>query len=181
MKRSYKWLAVGLAAVLVVVLGAAGLAAAGDSTDPLVTLSYITQVFTPKVEQTVEDALAANQDALMAEIESAMDRWEEQLQTGGSDEPVDGPSVFHVVTLSKGQTLVGEIGCEVMLRVGSAVCVTDEKPGLIDTTGATTIHDGDALVKNHLYMVTIETRGVKATANVTKVLVRGPYTVLDAE
>ena len=34
--------------------------------------------------------------------------------------------------------LVGDIGCEVMLRVGSAACVSPSTPGLIDeTTGGT--------------------------------------------
>lgn len=181
MKRSYKWLSAGLAVVLVVVLGAAGLAAAGDTGDPLVTLSYITHVFTPKVKQTVDKAIKNNRDEIMSEIQAAMDQWEEQLKTPESGETSEGASVFHVVTLSKGQTLVGEIGCEIMLRVGSAVCVSYEWTGLIDTTGATVINNGDSLVKNHLYMVTIETRGVKATADVTKVLVRGPYTIQDAE
>lgn len=181
MKKNRRWIAVGAAVLCAVGLGAAALAAAGDSTDPLVTLSYLTQVFTPKVEQAVDDAVAAGHDQLLADIDAAMDQWEQQLQTGGSSEPVDGSAVFHVVTLSKGQTLVGEIGCEIMLRVGTAVCVTNENPGLIDCTGATTLNNGASLVKNHLYMVTIETRGVQATANVTKVLVRGPYTVQDAE
>ena len=31
---------------------------------------------------------------------------------------------FTVVTLSSGQVLYGQIGCEVMLRVGSASCVS---------------------------------------------------------
>ncbi|MEI3305433.1 MAG: hypothetical protein V8R40_05020 [Dysosmobacter sp.] len=37
-----------------------------------------------------------------------------------------------MVTLSNGQTLKGDIGCEVMLRVGSAVCVYPSNPGLVD-------------------------------------------------
>lgn len=181
MKKNRKWIVVGAAALCAIGLGAAALAAAGDSTDPLVTLSYLTQVFTPQVEQAVDDAVAADHQQLLDDIDAALEEWEEQLGTGGSSEPVDGASVFHVVTLSKGQTLVGEIGCEIILRVGSAVCVTDENPGLIDCTGATTLNDGGSLIKNHLYMVTIETRGVQATASVTKVLVRGPYTVVDGE
>ena len=37
--------------------------------------------------------------------------------------------------------------------------------------------DGGALVQNHLYMMTVEGRGVRATAATTKLLVRGSYTV----
>ena len=86
-------------------------------------------------------------------------------------------SDYSVVTLTSGQTLVGDIGCEVMLRVGSAVCVAPSSPGLIDETTAGTLNNGGALVQNHLYMMTIEGRGVQATAATTKLLVRGSYTV----
>ena len=64
-----------------------------------------------------------------------------------------------------------------MLRVGSAVCVASSAPGLIDETTAGTLNNGGALVQNHLYMMTIEDRGVRATAETTKLLVRGGYTV----
>ena len=86
-------------------------------------------------------------------------------------------AVFQVVTLSSGQTLTGDIGCEVMLRVGTATCVAPSTPGLIDETTAGTLNHGGALVQNHLYMMTIEGRGVKATAATTKLLVRGTYTI----
>ncbi len=72
---------------------------------------------------------------------------------------------FVLVTLSKGQVLNGEVGTEVLLRVGTAKCTAKSSPGLIDTTDASSINDGTALQKNHLYMMTIEDRGVQATAN----------------
>ena len=84
---------------------------------------------------------------------------------------------FSVVTLSGGQTLYGDVGCEVMLRVGSASCVAPSSPGLIDETDASTLDGGGALVKNHLYMMTIDERGVRATAETTKLLVRGGYKI----
>ena len=84
---------------------------------------------------------------------------------------------FVLVTMSSGQNLKGEVGTEVMLRVGTAVCTASSTPCLIDTTSAGTLNNGAALEKNHLYMMTIEDRGVKATASTVKVLVRGSYTV----
>ena len=84
---------------------------------------------------------------------------------------------FVLVTLSSGQTLKGEVGTEVMLRVGTASCTGSSTPGLIDTTTAGTIDNGAALTKNHLYMMTIEDRGVKAIAATVKMLVRGSYTI----
>ena len=64
-----------------------------------------------------------------------------------------------------------------MLRIGSAVCVSPSDPGLIDETTAATLANGGALVQNHLYMMTIDGRGVRATAGTTKVLARGSYSV----
>ncbi len=85
--------------------------------------------------------------------------------------------MFTVVTLSQGQTLYGSIGCEIMLRVGTAECVADSVPGLVDGTSGGTLNGGKALEQNHLYMATIENRGVRATAATVKVLVRGGYTI----
>ena len=83
-----------------------------------------------------------------------------------------------MVTLSQGQSLVGEVGCEVMLRVGSALCGSPDSVGLIDTTSGSVLGSGQPLEANHLYMVTISGRSVTASAPVVKVLVRGPYSIL---
>ena len=75
------------------------------------------------------------------------------------------------------QVLTGDIGCEVMLRVGSATCVAASTPGLVDETSGSTLSGGGALAANHLYMMTVENRGVKAGADTVKLLVRGTYTI----
>lgn len=155
-----RWL---LRAVVLLVLSAglmttASLAAeAGSSGDPLVTLSYLNDTFFNTIMQRVDQKIAE--------------------RTGQAVSGETSSASFAVVTLNEGQTLTGGIGCEVMLRVGSAVCVSPSDPGLIDETTASTLADGAALVQNHLYMMTIEGRGVRATAATTKVLARGSYTV----
>ena len=98
------------------------------------------------------------------------------LQQSGGAGGMSGVE-FAVVTLSKGQVLTGDIGCEVMLRVGTASCVSPSNPGLIDETTAASLNNGGALAANHLYMMTIEGRGVKAGSDTTKLLVRGSYTI----
>lgn len=170
MKRWKPIFAVVLACALVAV-GAAAFAV-GGSDDPLVSVGYLNKVFAPAVYEKVDKAVRDNEAALKAGLDKAID---EKLQTSGSS---GGDSAsFQVVTLSRGQTLTGQVGCEVMLRVGTAVCVSDSAPGLIDTTEGTTLNHGGALQTNHLYMVTIATRGVTATADVVKVLARGSYTI----
>lgn len=156
--------------VLLVICGALNMtvslaAEVGSSDDPLVTLSYLNDTFLDTIMQKVDQKIAARNSQIAQQTGGQI--------TGGSSTA----STFTVVTLSSGQVLKGDIGCEVMLRVGSAACVSPSTPGLIDETTGGTLENGKALVKNHLYMMTIEGRGVKAGSGTVKVLVRGNYTI----
>lgn len=134
----------------------------GSASDPLVTLSYLNETFLGQIMTQVDQKIAARNSQIA-----------QQAGGIGSASSVE----FTVVTLSKGQILTGGIGCEVMLRVGTASCVSPSNPGLIDETTASTLNNGSALSANHLYMMTIEGRGVKAGSDTTKLLVRGSYIV----
>lgn len=140
----------------------------GSNQDPLVTVSYLNETFMNAILEQV-DMKIAQRNSQIAQLMSG--------QGGQASSGENTTLTFSVVTLSNGQTLYGDIGCEVMLRVGSAVCVSASNPGLIDETDAGILNGGGELVKNHMYMMTIEGRGVKATAETTKVLVRGGYTI----
>ncbi len=174
-----RWFARAAAAGLVTMtlLGVA-LAAGqqGSQTDPLVTLSYLTERATPDIlAQT--DAKAAERvktltDQLNASVSAYTKSMEDKLSSVGGSVP----AAFSVVDLAAGQRLTAGVGCELMLRVGSATCVASTSPALIDMTDGVTTWDGSALLPNHLYMATIEGRGVVAKVAV-KLLVRGSYTV----
>ena len=94
MKTKFKIIGV-VAAVALVVTAAYAATSAGSSSDPLVTLSYLTQVFTPQVEEDMEAMVSEKADELTGKFDQAI----AQAGTGSS-------SVFSVVTLSSGQTLV---------------------------------------------------------------------------
>ena len=138
---------------------------AGSSRDPLVTLSYLNDTFLGTIMTQVDQKIAARNSQIA------------QQMGGQGSVGTTASSSFVVVTLSNGQTLKGDIGCEVMLRVGTASCVSPSNPGLIDETTAASLNNGGALAANHLYMMTIEGRGVKAGSDTTKLLVRGSYTI----
>ena len=162
---------------------AAAAAGVGSADDPLVTLGYLNTTYLNSVLGKVDEKLASRNAALTDSLTAQISADKQELAANyGFTPPVGGdegtPDTFVVVTMSKGQVLYGEIGCEVMLRVGSAACVTPSSPGLIDSTDASILNNGSALVKNHLYLMTIVERGVKATAATTKLLVRGGYTVI---
>lgn len=154
-----------LLALCAVLMTGAFAAEVGSGSDPLVTLSYLEEIFMKEVMDRVDGKIAERNRDIAQEISG---------QSGVGSASSD---TFVVVTLAKGQTLTGGIGCEVMLRVGSAICVAPSAPGLINETTAATLNNGGALAANHLYMMTIDGRGVLATADVTKLLVRGSYTI----
>lgn len=135
---------------------------AGSQSDPLVTLSYLTETFTGQVMDKVDQLLTRRNAQLTEEL------------SGGQASA--GPSQAYVaVTLSAGQILYGEAGCEVLLRSGSAGCTASAAPGLVDTTSGGTIAGGAQLQANHLYLMT-DSRAV-TTSGGAVLLVRGGYTV----
>ena len=156
---------------------------AGSSSDPLVTLSYLNEKFLPELMTTVDEKLAARKETtskeLTEQVQADVKKLEEKYGSQTSDEGASAGTAesFVVVTMSSGQVLYGAIGCEVMLRVGTASVVSPSSPGLIDSTAGASVDNGANLTKNHLCMMTIEGRGVKATAATTKLLVRGGYEI----
>ena len=168
MKKS-RWISALMAVVMTIgVLGMTVSVAAepGTDQDPLITLSYLNDTFMSQIMAKVDEKIAARNQQIAQQISGEI-----------SGEGSGVAETFSVVTLTKGQILTGGIGCEVMLRIGTASCVSPSNPGLIDETDGKTLGNGSALVQNHLYMMTIEGRGVKATADTTKLMVRGAYTI----
>ena len=167
---------------LMALLGVAALAAdAGSQQDPLVTLSYLNDTYIPALLSRVDEKISQRDGALAQKLAEQIRQMEEDLAAkygAGSSSAASGTAaVYTVVTLTKGQVLTGEVGCEVMLRIGKASCVSESTPGLVDMTAGTTINGGANLETNHMYMMTIEGRGVKALSDTVKVLVRGGYAI----
>ena len=140
--------------------------AAGDQSDPLVTLSYLTEKFLPDLEKSTQEKA----DAKSAELTKQFEQRAGQSGTGGS-------ASYQVVTLSAGQRMNLGLGAEVMLRVGSATAGAAVNPALVDTTSGGNLNSGGALVQNHLYMATMTDHYITAGGSTVKVLVRGSYTL----
>ncbi len=144
--------ALASAALAILVYAAVGY---GTQDDPLITKSYLDEVLEPRLEADFKAEL----DAALAEAD-----------TGSGED-------FKVITLSAGQTVVCDVGCEVMLRIGSASAAGADFPVLVDTTSGESVSNGSAMKANHLYMVTIKGNGFVAGAATTKLLIKGSYTV----
>lgn len=169
-KRLARWAAGGLA-----VLSLTGVvwAANGDKNDPLVTLSYLNDTVIPKIVSQVEKKMAARQTELDQSLQAQIARYQQSTAgTGGGTS-----ASYALITLSQGQTLSLDVGCELLLRVGTAKVNANTDPALIDLSTGGTLGPGGSLTKNHLYMATIPDRTLSATAGTVKLLVRGGYSV----
>ena len=98
MKKKNWFFHLAAAAALCGVLMTTALAVeAGSPQDPLVTLSYLNETFMNTIMTRVDEKIAARTGQLGGQVPGI-----------GSS----AASVFTVVTLSDGQTLTGDIGCE---------------------------------------------------------------------
>jgi len=165
-------------AVIVAISGVSVLAIAstpGTQTDPVVTLSYLTGVFRPQIMTSVQET----EQLMTQRFNTRIAQLEELLEEnqGDSSQPTHDPAdTFSVVSLRNGQTLTSSVGTEIMLRIGTANG-TGSSPALVNYTNGSALSAGSALTANHMYLVTIEGNGIRATSDLVRVLVRGDYTV----
>ena len=182
MKRQRWTVRVAVGCLMTAALAGVALAAGqqGTQSDPLVTLSYLNQKATPAILAQVDAKVDAREAELKQQLADVTAEYEKQVQASlanaGSTDTPEGGAVYEVVELAAGQTLTGGAACEFLLRSGTAVCVSDSAPGLVDMTAGATLAGGGTLTANHLYLGTIEGRGVKATTAVT-LMVRGAYQI----
>ena len=172
MKKTVRIVLIVLAAALVLSVAALAVnaaASAGSEDDPLVTLSYINDVFLPYVTDLFRKDLEEKETNLREALEERVSALESAGLGGGGTKYV-------VETLEKGQTLICQRGAELMLRIGRATVKAGSTPGLVDTATTGNLNDGEELAVNHLYMVTINDHGIRAEETV-KILVRGEYTI----
>ena len=164
-----------LAAVLTVTV----LAASYDSAeDPIVSLSYLTQVFRPSIEKDYEEKIAA----LEAQIKN-LSSGSTSPSAPADPEPettVPVPVTYEVIEMKYGDCLFAAGAVDIMLRAGSAVCIApDAGQGISDYTAGAEIYNGEALTKNHMCLIPRgDGRGIMATAQSVFIMVRGDYSLV---
>lgn len=98
-----------------------------------------------------------------------------KIGSTGSGSSAQTAPVFDVLRFKSGQTVIVEIGTEILWRIGTATCVSPGTPGLIDLSVGGDLPAGSQLQQNHLYVATVADRGFKATSDCV-ILIKGPYT-----
>lgn len=147
MKRRGKLILLVLCAAAV----ATGAYAAGGQDDPLVTLSYLKNVFTGQVEAMVDQKLEDSGAQVKSELEQSIADWDskvsqaiDEAETGSGEQ---GRALFQGVSLERGRKLKCPAGTELILRSGAAAADT----ALLDQTDGTVLEKGQSLKTNHLY------------------------------
>ena len=180
-KKSKIFIALGVIVAVSVIAAVTVIATSsyGTQSDPLVTKSYLDETVVPSLDDKLDSSIAAARDELNAEFDRKADEYLEDVK-GELDEFKNSElsNGFAVISLAEGQSVSCSVGTEIMLRIGSVVSYGPSLPRLIDeTTGSTLDYSGSSLVKNHMYMVTIQGNGVTAASS-AKILIKGEYEII---
>ena len=158
MNRKPKPALIALCLLLAVLTGGYALAAAGGTSDPLASLSYLTDTFTDAVDRQVE--------ARLDEAEEAPSRGE----SGGTS-----AALWTETRLKEGDLLTGSTGTGVLVLAGG-VEVSFPAGAVVDVSTGTSVPSGTALAVNHRYLVAEDTAAIFAVTSKTAVVdYQGPY------
>lgn len=151
-------------------------ATAGDQTDPLITLSYLTQVVKPELLSKVDEQIAANEEELLGKVNAAIEGYSAEMEkalggTGGNG------ATYTLVTLSKDDLLCPDAGVEILVRTGAAKVLAGSTPVVHDATSGAAVGIGAEIQANHLYVVPLEGAVLQAVTDCT-LLVRGSFVVV---
>ncbi len=131
-------------------------ASPGDNNDPLVTLSYITDVLLPDIDSRIEKEVETNVTEAMADVSNTS---------------------FVLVNVNANQKIIGDEGTEFVLRSGSGKIVATNQGGVADLTAGSDLPNGtDIPMNHHLLVPRSDSRGMVFTTDAI-VLVKGTYTV----
>lgn len=199
MKKDKK-LKIAVIAAAVAIAGTVTVYAAYDSSkDPLVSLSYLSDIFKPAVKEELYDKLANDLEYTMktdfksqlseelgALIDEKSDEIRSELEKSYSEtldalrSKLDALSnEYEVVVLEAGQRLTADAACDIVLITGGGtVRCADTESGIIDCTDGIILYDGQSIPTCHKLLVPDngDGRGITATAR-TELLVKGGYTV----
>ncbi|MBE6991929.1 MAG: hypothetical protein E7430_05050 [Ruminococcaceae bacterium] len=171
-----KHLVLKLAIVALIIVIGAGMfasAAPGDSSDPLVSLSYINETVIPALTARLEGMVGDAKSELSDSFDNTLNEFKQSLNaetvTNALDD-IGNRSEYKSVELTDGQSVTLHTGCEVLFVSGEGLT----SGTLSDTTAGVSIENG-RLEANHLYLCT-DSVSIIADGE-AELLVKGNYEV----
>jgi hypothetical protein len=153
-------------------------AASYDSAeDPLVTLSYIANVFKPQIDSSISTSTEALKNEI-AELRKTVDALKSASAQTVQPSSLEG---YEVLYLYKGETILAREQCEMILRAGEAAVVSPfAEQGIADITEGMDILANTSITKNHCLLVPRggDGRGVTVTSDTAYIMVRGKYDIV---
>lgn len=141
------------------------LASSYDSTtDPVVSLSYLNDVFAPNFSYAITSKIGTMEEEMKSSVASA--------------------ASYEAIYLTQGQKIMAYSSCELILRTGSALIIAPVYDvGLSDTTSGEDLLNDVQVPKNHNLIIPRgnDGRGIVITSPDAYIMVRGGYTVEEAE
>lgn len=126
--------------------------AAGDASDPLISLSFLNGSYSTTVEGKIDERLNASDQTLLGSVS-------QPPESSGSNQPsVSGNCAesWAETRLKYGDTLSGNAGLNVLPLAGS-VRVSFPAGAVVDVTTGQTVASGTQLITDHRYMVAEDT------------------------
>ena len=174
------WKRIMAAAALTAALVGTVWAAGGTGDDPVISLSYLQQKFTPQLEADVQQVLydglgTVYGDQLRAAVDSyAAVRLAAQKQQSAVQQKGEG-----VLLLKQGDMLTAAPGCKVTVKNGSLMADTSY---LVDVTGGSVAAKYAVLTPGRLYMMGDTATGeLKVQSATCEVTVSGIYSLLPSD
>lgn len=131
--------------------------AAGDSRDPLISLSYLTDTFTKSLERQINKKLDESDEELLSGIDS-----DASVETSIAENWTE-------TRLKAQDILAASTGTNVMVLAGN-VTVSFTSGTVVDVTTGSTVVSDTALTANHRYMVAEDTEALFTVTSKTAVV-----------
>ena len=161
---------IAAAAVIVLLLAVSAYAAGGSASDPLISLSYLTDIFKPSVDKAVSSKLDQSDNKLYADALAAVN-----ASSGENDSSASVTESYAEMRLNKGDSLNGSTGTNVIVLAGS-VKAEFSSGTVVNVTTGKEVTSGSVLTVNNRYMVAENTSASFTVTSKTACLdYMGPY------
>ena len=158
--------------------------------DPLVSLSYITEVVTPAYDAKIKAlddsirALSATVSSLSTELSSLQSEnaaLRSELSAIANREAAGTLESYEILTLNKGDRLYANGPLEIILRSGTAIVMSMTVNGVNDLSDGSEITGSGEVPLYHLLLVPRgnDGRGIQITSKEAYVMVRGDYQIVN--